>query len=353
MGSFNAAMMAVARQMRGFSQTELAKILRISQSKISKIEAGIVVPDDDLIQVMGQALQFRPHFFTKEGQVRAPQASYHRKRKKLSATEWDRINAKAELYRFSIETLLRSVDLVPTRVGPPAIDPDQYDGNVDRIASAVRQAWMLPRGPVADVVKTIEDAGVLIVPFDFGSDLIDAFCQHGVDRVPPLIFLNSRVRSKDRLRYSLLHEIGHLCMHSIPNPEQENQANQFAAAFLMPADDIRHELYSMSLERLMVLKTHWKASMQAILIRARDLKRMSDRSYRYYQIELSKRGWRSAEPIEIDSVEEPRLFRNLLRSHTGELGYSSEELADIFGIYLEDMPEIAVQDRPKLRLVTS
>jgi len=52
---------------------------------------------------------------------------------------------------------------------------------------------------------------------------------------------------------------------------------------------------------------------------------MSERSYRYYQIELSKRGWRSAELIEIDSIEEPRVFRNLLRSHTGELGYSAEE----------------------------
>jgi len=142
-------------------------------------------------------------------------------------------------------------------------------------------------------------------------------------------------------------------MHSMPNPEQENEANQFAAAFLMPAEDIRHELYGMSMERLMVLKTYWKASMQAVLIRARDLKRMSDRSYRYYQIELSKRGWRSAEPIEIESVEEPRLFKNLLRSHTGELGYSADELTDMFGIYLDDMPEIAPHERPKLQLVTS
>jgi Zn-dependent peptidase ImmA (M78 family)/DNA-binding XRE family transcriptional regulator len=353
MGSFNAAMLTVARQLRGFSQTELAKALHISQGKISKIEAGIVVPDDALVQAMGRALQFRPHFFLREGQMRPAQASYHRKRKKLTGADWDRINAKAELYRFSIESLLQSVDLIPTKATPPKIDPDQYDGKIDQIAAAVRQAWMLPRGPVPDVVKTIEDAGVLIVPFDFGSDLIDAFCQHGVDRVPPLIFLNSRIKAKDRLRYSLLHEVGHLCMHSIPNPEQEDEANQFAAAFLMPAEDIRHELYGMSFERLMVLKAHWKTSMQAILMRARDLKRMSDRSYRYYQIELSKRGWRSAEPIEIDSIEEPRVFRNLLRSHTGELGYSSDELAALFGIYLEDMPEIAPQDRPKLRLVTS
>ena len=161
MGSFNAAMLTVARQMRGFSQTELAKALRISQGKISKIEAGIVVPDDALVQAMGHALKFRPHFFKREGQMRPAQASYHRKRKKLTGSDWDKINAKAELYRFSIESLLRSVDLVPTKVAPPKIDPDQYDGKIDRIAASVRQAWMLPRGPVSDVVKTIAIDGAL------------------------------------------------------------------------------------------------------------------------------------------------------------------------------------------------
>jgi Zn-dependent peptidase ImmA (M78 family) len=40
-------------------------------------------------------------------------------------------------------------------------------------------------------------------------------------------------------------------MHLMPNPEMENQANWFASALLMPAEDIRHEFYSMSMERLM------------------------------------------------------------------------------------------------------
>ncbi len=347
-------MLTVARQLRGISQTELAKTLRISQSKVSKIEAGLVVPDKALVEAIAGVLNFRAHFFAKDAQLRPPQANYHRKRQKLSGGDWDRIVAKSELYRLCVETLLRSVELEPAKPAPPSIDPDQYDGRIDLIASAVRQAWMLPRGPVADVAKVIEDSGVLIVPFDFGSDLIDAFCQHGLDRVPPLIFLNTRFKNKDRLRHTLCHELGHLVMHQLPRKEQEHEANQFAAAFLMPADDIRHELYGMSLDRLMVLKAHWKASMQSILMRARDLKRLSDRSYRYYQIELSKRGWRSAEPIEIDGpIELPNIFKSLLSSHTQELGYSAEELTDLFGIYLDDMPEIAPPDRPKLRLVTN
>lgn len=345
-------MMCVARQLRGLSQTEMAKALGISQSKVSKIEAGLLQPDATFIEKLSQLLEFRPCFFTRPGQLRPAPANFHRKRQKLSAGEWDRILATSEIYRLAIEAMLQSVDLVPLKPPPPGIDPDQYDGRIDLIASAVRQAWTLPRGPVVDVAKAIEDSGVLIVSFDFRTDLIDAFCQRALDRLPPLIFLNGRLKSKDRIRFSLAHELGHLVMHTLPKPEQEQEANQFAAAFLMPAEDIRPALYGMSLERLMVLKTHWKASMQAILRRARDLNRVSDRGYRYYQIEMSKRGWRNVEPIEIDGpIEDPKVFESLLSSHTQELGYSVDELTEMFGIYPSDMPEITPRARPRLRLV--
>jgi Zn-dependent peptidase ImmA (M78 family)/transcriptional regulator with XRE-family HTH domain len=352
MNTFNAAMMTVARQLRGFSQTELAKALHVSQSKISKMEAGLVVPDSALAGELAKELRFKPQFFSRDAQLRPAPVSYHRKKQKLSIGDWDRIYARAEVYRLCIDAMLRSVDLVPTKARPPVIDPDQYDRRIDLVAAAVRQAWMLPRGPIADVTKVVEDSGVLIVPFDFGTDLIDAFCQHALDRLPPLIFLNSRIQAKDRLRFSLAHELAHLVMHALPNPEQEDEANQFAAAFLMPADDIRASLYGMSTERLMILKKHWKASMQAILRRARDLGRLSDRAYRYHMIQLSKKGWRSMEPIEVDSVERPKLFENLFASHLRELNYTVDDLSDLFGVLPDDLPTLDVSEKPRLRLVT-
>lgn len=212
---------------------------------------------------------------------------------------------------------------------------------------------MLPRGPIQDVTALIEDSGIIIVPFDFGTDLIDAFCQLGMDSLPPLIFQNTRFKSKDRIRYSLSHELAHIVMHRIPKPEMEMEANRFAAAFLMPESDIRHALYGMSLEKLMTLKLHWKTSMQAILMRARDLNRVTERGYRYYQMTMSKRGWRSAEPVEIQgAIEAPRLLRTLIASHIKELGYQFEDLARLFGVSAEELAEVYPADRPRLRLVT-
>lgn len=349
---FNADMMNVARRARGLSQAELADALELSQAKISKIETGRLTPDSDFIEKLSSLLKFKASFFVRPARLRATPANYHRKRKKLSGTDWERILAQSEILRLSTEELLKSVDLMPSKLAPPEIDPDQYDGQIAPIAAAVRQAWMLPRGPIADVAKAMEDAGILIVPFDFGSEHIDAFCQQAGDNLPPVVFLNSRVRSKDRIRFSLAHELGHIVMHKIPKPEQENEANQFAAAFLMPEEDIAHSLTGMSFDKLMTLKMHWKTSMQAIIRRARDLKLMSEPAYKYYQIEMSKRGWRSSEPIEINAVESPRLLKRLFATHTDQLGYSLDDLEELLGLERDELSIMYPPERPRLKLVT-
>jgi Zn-dependent peptidase ImmA (M78 family) len=352
MSLFNADMMNVARRARGISQTALAHAMGLSQAKISKIETGLIVPDDDFVEHLARYLDFKPSFFRKGSSVRPAPANFHRKRKKLSATEWERILAKSEVYRLSIETLLKSVDLEPSKRTAPEIDPDQFGGRIAPIAAAVRQAWMLPRGPIGDVAKSMEDAGILIVPFDFGTELIDAFCQPPIDAVPPLVFLNSRVQAKDRIRFSLAHELGHIVMHRAQKPEMEDEANEFAASFLMPEDDILPNFYGLSLEKLMTLKMFWKTSMQSIVRRARDLKKIGENGYRYYQIEMSKRGWRTVEPIEIkDNIENPRLLKRLFSTHVNQLGYSTKELSDLFGVGDADMGDMFPVERPRLRLV--
>ena len=114
------------------------------------------------------------------------------------------------------------------------------------MAQSIRQLWLLPRGPVDDVTSLLETAGVIVIGFDFGTDLCDGFSQHGSDNLPPIIFTNTR-QPKDRLRFSLVHELGHIVMHRLPNPNMEAEANRFAAEFLMPTSDITKDFYNLSL----------------------------------------------------------------------------------------------------------
>ncbi|WP_246430558.1 ImmA/IrrE family metallo-endopeptidase [Streptomyces rectiverticillatus] len=58
-----------------------------------------------------------------------------------------------------------------------------------------------------------------------------------------MFLLNSTVPG-DRFRFSLAHELGHVVMHTGPGDPrlQEQQADQFAAEFLMPHGSVLADL---------------------------------------------------------------------------------------------------------------
>jgi Zn-dependent peptidase ImmA (M78 family) len=77
----------------------------------------------------------------------------------------------------------------------------------------------------------------------------------------------------DRMRFTLAHELGHLVMHhDQPTQSMEQEANEFASAFLMPARDIRpHFARRVDLRLFAELKPVWRVSMASLLMRARSL----------------------------------------------------------------------------------
>lgn len=347
-------MLALARDARGFTQTEMVAKLKgtISQAKLSKIENGLLGPSADDVRAIALALDFEEKFFFHPHTRRSEPVTYHRKRKKLAKKDWAKIYAKAEVHRILAALMLRSVELAPSAAHPPSIDPDEYDGRIAEIARAVRQAWSLPRGPIDDVVSVLENAGIIVVAFDFGTELCDGFTQHATDGMPPVVFINTK-QPKDRMRYSLAHELGHIVMHRLPNPDMEKQANQFASEFLMPTQDIMKDLYGLSLDRFMALKLYWKTSMAALIRKAFDTGKLNESRYRYFMVQMGKRGWRSTEPVELTNVRErPRVVMQMVRSHLGPLEYTLEDMSRLTGLRPDEIEAMyGLAEAPKLRLV--
>jgi Zn-dependent peptidase ImmA (M78 family)/transcriptional regulator with XRE-family HTH domain len=354
--TFNGELLTLARLTRKVSQPELVALINgaISQAQLSKIEHGRIQPDERIVHSIAAALKYRPSFFYNPVYHRMPPVSFHRQRQKLTAKDRDAIHGQAEIYRINLKKLVPSIDLELRLPSVPAIDPDQYNRDIATIARTVRQRWGLPRGPVKDLTKIIEDAGAIVIAFDFGTPLIDGFTQHAGDGLPSVIFINSR-QPKDRYRFSLAHEIGHLVMHQTPNPEQEVQANLFASEFLMPTADIAAQFYNLSIMKYMDLKLYWGCSMQSIIYKSWQVGKISDRMFKYYNIEMSKRGFRSKEPIEWnDSPEMPTTLRQILLTFMEELHFTIEDFAEAFGL-LEDetisLYDLASKRRPRLRVV--
>lgn len=96
----------------------------------------------------------------------------------------------------------------------------------------------------------------------------------------------------------------------------EEQANRFAAEFLMPAHQIREHLPTAmggnACAALAKLKEQWGVSIQALLYRARRLGRLRDVSYRNAMTTISSRGWRRSEPGQVQILEQPSLLPRAL-----------------------------------------
>lgn len=353
---FNGSLLTLARQVRRKGQADLVSLLAgsITQGTLSKLEHGRIQPQPELVEKLAGALKVRPSFFYRSAYVREPMVSYHRKRAKLAVKDQDAVHGLAEIFRLNLKSLLESVEMDPTLPALPSVDPDQYGRDVEEIARMLRQRWQIPKGPISDLTKLAESAGIIIVAFDFGSELIDGFCQHSCDGLPPLVFINSN-QPKDRYRFSLAHEIGHLICHQTPHPEQEIEANRFASELLMPTREIKNDFDTHSLTKFMDLKLYWGTSMQAIMYKAWQIGSLSDRMYKYYIIEMSKRGFRKREPVEASHlVERPAVLRSIIKAHLTDLDYSVEDIAEMFGLLVEDVETIypLPQQKPALRLVS-
>ena len=217
----------------------------------------------------------------------------------------------------------------------PKLDLDDYGNDPCCVAQAIRRHLRLPRGPIDNLVNVLEDAGIIIILADFGTQLIDGFALL-TNGAPPLIFVNSNM-PMDRIRYSLCHELGHIILHTIPHPNIEKEANLFAAEFLAPAEEIGPYLDNMSLDTVASLKPYWKMAMSALIVRAKHLGKLDDNQYRYLWMKMNSLGFMRREPVQLDlPYEEPTLLQEILDTHLNELNYTVPEMCKMLMIYEDD-----------------
>lgn len=324
MPAFNREMLALSRESRGLTQAQLAVKLGLSQAEISKYENGLRVPSDTQAERMANVLGYTTDFFYLNEAVRSfgSQCVYHRKRKSATDTKLAQLLAMVNVKRIQVSRLLKSVDAKPIHTFP-RLDLDEYSEPAE-VARALRALWQLPPGPVNNLVRAIEDAGGIVVRCDFGTTKVDAISQWIPGQPSPVFLINESIPT-DRMRFTLAHELGHICMHAMPTNNMEREADQFAAEFLMPAKDIKPHLMRIDIPTLAAMKPYWRVSMGALLYRAADLKTIDERRKSYLWFRMGQAGYRTHEPVEIPP-ENPNLLKELLEVHRTSLGYRDDEI---------------------------
>lgn len=338
----NPQMVTLARESKGLTQKELADLLGISPGKLCRVEQNDQSFSEDIIDKLTKVLKYPRSFFYQEGEAFLPTSINFRKRVKVAQKLLSPIEANINLYRLNIETLVEKMKLPLANV--PVLDIKEY-GSPQEAAKQLRKTWKIPKGPVENLLQIVEQHGIFVISFDFGTERVDSRTIMTKDK-HPVIVLNKTLFG-DRQRFSLAYELGHIFMHAFTMASFDttrdigHEANLFAAEFLMPENDIKKDFEgTIDIAKLAELKRKWKVSMQSLLYTATDLGFLSNNQKRYLLEIFHSQKIIRREPVELDiQKEKPLLMRNLITQYKSAHRLSVKDLAEMFCLELEEFIE--------------
>ncbi|HKX30642.1 MAG TPA: XRE family transcriptional regulator [Blastocatellia bacterium] len=318
-----------AREIRKFTQIELAERVGTSQSSLAKLESDAIEWADNLVQALALQLGFPVSFFKQGiGPEFALGSLLFRCRADLPAYEKNKIRHLAALEYEICEKLAIGTRPIPLHF------PTLSNIEPKEAAQITRATFGIPPNvPISHLINKLERNGVFVFPVRDVPGSFDAFSLWSdTDPKRPIVVVNIN-KSTDRVRLSCAHEIGHLVLHRSPScglAEIENEAKSFAAEFLVPEESMKSEIREpVSLTDLANLKPRWGVSIQALVFRAHELEKITSRRYRYFCEQISKLGWRTCEPAAFDIKPEiPRLLRKLAEITFGT-SLNPQKIADI------------------------
>ena len=323
---FNPSRLALARRRRKLTKKALAESSGVDQKTILRYESGLSTPSEESMRCLAAALSFPLRFFSGPD-VEEPTAESASFRSLSSMSAGERA---AALATGGIAFLVN--DWVAARFLLPAADIlDVKEGySPEAAARLVREQWGIGEKPIPNVLQLLESKGVRPFSLAHGTQAVDAFALWRDD--VPFMFLNLH-KTAERTRFDACHELGHLVLHRHGGARGgrlvEDQANQFASAFLMPESDVRARLSAIySLDEIIEAKARWRVSAAALNYRLHKLQLLSDWQYRIFCIQLNERFARTEpQPIEWETSKLWEQVLKLLREDGLPLSRVADELA--------------------------
>ena len=305
----------IARESRGLSQSDLSKLIGVTQATLSRFEKGGIEVTPDAVAKIAQALNYPTSLFERDIRRGGESSLFFRKRASMTVKNLSVLESKISILSKSIDEMMVSIDIPELRI--PAVEPSG-DNTPQEIA-----------------YKII----VMYLDLD-GMDKFDGLTMFTTNQAP-VIWIN-RNTPNDRKRFNLAHELGHLVMHlrsedlEKREDQKEIEANQFAGEFLMPASQCKEDLFNLKYKDLGMKKYYWKVSKAAIIYRAKELNCIPEETARYLYVTLGRNGERKKETVQVP-IDTPKIVKKMYDLHVTELNYSEEELSDITGLMPNDI----------------
>lgn len=331
--------LVLARKRRAFTLIELARRAGVSVRSLTSYENAKADPTAETVARLAAALDVTVEFLSAPDLDVIPEGAVSfRALSKMSATKRD---AALSAGRVAIE-IQSWIDERFNLAEPSVPTLDRLDPETG--AETLRARWGLGVAPVKNVIHTLEAHGVRVYSLASDCREVDAFSLTW--RGVPFVFLNTS-KSAERSRFDAAHELGHLVLHSESVPPQgrraEEEANRFAAAFLMPRQAVvARQLRNATVDVILRERHTWKVAAMALTHRLHELGLLTEWGYRNNCVALSRMGYRSTEPgggIRETSQVFEKVFQALREERSSprqiadDLGLSHDEFArHIFGL---------------------
>jgi Zn-dependent peptidase ImmA (M78 family)/DNA-binding XRE family transcriptional regulator len=355
---FTPSRLTLSRQRRRLSKKELAEAVGLTPHSILRYESGESAPTEEIIVRLAKLLGFPEGFFHGPDIELPPEdAASFRSMRAMSAKERDAALAAGAIAYIVSDWVEQHFDL-------PKPDILDLGGDSPEIAAvSLREKWGLGEQPIKNMAHLLEAKGARLFSMAENTLSVDAFSVWRGER--PYVFLNT-MKSAEHSRHDAAHELGHLVLHKHGGPhgrQAEDQANEFASAFLMPAADVMAVLPRVhTLNQIIEAKKRWGVSVMSLTHRLNKLGVMSPWQYRMFCMDATEKGYRRAEPYAMArelSVVWQKVLTTLWRERTtkAEIARSLyvpvEEIENLlFGLAGGPPGEPDAAVRPPLRLIS-
>ncbi len=207
--------------------------------------------------------------------------------------------------------------------------------DIEDIAEKARAHWGLGLRPVVDMVSFLESIGIIVASEEMETDRLDGLSRWGSDERPYVLLANDK-QSFARRQFDAAHELAHILLHRDVSEQDfeenfkliEEQAHNFASAFLLPASQFSIEVDSAAIWELERLKARWRVSIKAQIMRLQRLNIVDrDATTRLFKIYSAKGFASKGEPYDdVWPLQRPSLLSDVFKTLIDAGQISKEEL---------------------------
>lgn len=342
----------LARKKAGLSLRGLAAAMgdKVTAQAIGKYERGESTPSSGVLIALAKALDVSLSYLLDTQEVVLSGVEF---RTKANTSARERALVETEVLEsgeryLQIEQILER-DSSEWACPFPKLRTLQAPEQAEALADEVRKNWEIGIDPIPNMTELLEEKGLKVLMPALPARVSGFTClvrrYDGAEL--PVVVVN-RDSNLERRRFTLAHELAHRLMDtdSLPDKQEEQAANRFAGAFLMPRTHLQREIgkhrNALGYRELISLKRIYRVSGAALLVRLQQIK-VIDQSILTYAFQTIARTWRTLEPDELEAPKErgeherPRRFERLCYWALAEGLISLSKASELLRISIDDV----------------